>query len=296
MAPCCLDGSAFETVNRTTGVSGTRTCPVCGGENVAARELCGRCGVDLETGVALPTPALSATSPPVRRLRRGRRWWIALVALVVVAVGVVLGLAVAGVGPFSTGDEAPLPEVAFEPATSATPVALPLSSVATLTSATSEGSRAFTADHLGDEDPRTAWHSDVAELPEGATEVMDLFLEDPAWVSGVVLLNGDHRDAAAYESTPRIRAARLVLDGGVTVVANLLDLGREPQVIELPEPVLSTAVRIEVLSAVPGGAGTDVAVSEVTVRGFVADAADRELAHRRAELQPGTGPVTVEPA
>ena len=259
--------------------------------------------MDLDTGATLPTPALAASFPTPRVPSLRRRWWTPLVMIVVVAVAVLAGMMTTGagpfqgVGPFDRGAEVPpeLPDAGFEPSDYPGEAAsLSLSSVATLTFRPPTDGRSFSPDHLADDDPATAWHSNLAAAPEGADEVVDLFLEDAAWVTAVIVHNGDHHGAAAYEASPRIRRVRMVFDGGADLVVTLLDLGREPQLVELPEPVLTTAVRIEVLSSVPGGPGTDVAVSEISLLGFVAAPDDREIARRRAELLPAGGPVAVE--
>jgi hypothetical protein len=76
------------------------------------------------------------------------------------------------------------------------------------------------------------------------------------------------------------------------VLVRLLDQGRQPQLVELPTPVLTTAVRIEVLEEFGSGDG-DVSVSDLGVYGWLAGPEDRELAHQRAEVRPATKAIVL---
>jgi hypothetical protein len=95
-----------------------------------------------------------------------------------------------------------------------------------------------------------------------------------------VVANGDQHDEH-LRAAARVERLRLRFDGGRIRTAVLLDLpGR--QEVTLDEPVLTTAVRMEVLSEFPGEDGQGVALSDVDLRGWTADEQDtvRPLAPR----------------
>jgi hypothetical protein len=283
---------------RRPGPDGTR-CPSCGAPNPDERELCHRCGVDLVSGDRLPSlddpdrPQPSSAPPIVRS--RVWLWLVPLLAIVGVVGAVVLGLWLAGIGPFAQPER--LDPVDF-PAASypGEPGLLPLASVAAVTTRAPDGGRTFTPEHLVDGDPTTSWHGDPDALPPGVTEKVDVFLEDPAWVSAVVVGNGDHLDANAYEAAARVQRAVLLFDGDVAYDAVLLDLGLQPQVVELPEPALTTSVRIEVVDTVGGRGGAAAAISRIDLRGWPADEADGQLAEQRADVRPAAGSITLSTA
>jgi hypothetical protein len=271
-------------------------CRSCGTANRRDRELCGRCGADLETGVVpphplepVPVPPRAGDAPPVP----AHRWWIPILSVVVVVAAIVGALAYSGLGPFAA--EAELPSVRFEPAAYAVEeiARLGLSDIATLTTRAPEEGRSFTPAQMVDQDPQTSWHSDGDELPEGAIETIDLFLERPAWLTQLAINNGDHGAGGAFEETSRIRRARVTFDGGEAVVVRLLDQGRQMQVVELNEPQLTTTVRIEILESFPGVDQRHVAVADLELWGWVADGGDQELAQQRAGLRPAAGAVIL---
>jgi hypothetical protein len=269
-----------------------RPCSACGWGNPPERELCVRCGADLDTGVVPPWPA-----PSPERLedigvatttRRRRRWWVPLVAVMGVAALVVAALALAEVGPFATGPE--VPEAGFDAAAYPEGAVRPLtlSEIATLTTAEPQEDRSFTASQMVDGDVTTAWLADADALPEGADETIDLVLAAPAWVDQLVVDNGDQLDGDRYAAAARVQRARVTFDGGASVVVNLLDAGREPQVVRFPEPSLTTAVRIEVLEVFAGDDGPDPAVSDLELLGWPASGGDVALAEERAAVLPAT--------
>ena len=135
-----------------------------------------------------------------------------------------------------------------------------------------------------DDDPTTAWNSDGSQLEDGVGETIDLFLAEPAWVQRLVIDNGFQRDADTYADNARIRRALLQLDGGEQVTIRLEDLGLQRQAIELPEPVLTTTVRLEVTEAFPGDTYADLAVSDLELHGWTAVGQDAEIAQDRAEV------------
>lgn len=290
----------LDRANRTTadisppssGAAVLRTCPSCGGPNSASRELCGRCGADLDTGTVPPRadgrPPATHGATPARR-----RWVGPTLLLLIVLLAMVGGLAAAGLGPF--GDEqAAVPPVEFDPsAYTAEPDRLVAAEIATSTTSAPQGGTTFDPAQMVDDDAATAWHSDgsvdeVAEGVEGVGERIELLLEEPAWVHQIVVRNGDQRDADAYAANGRVQRARVTFDGGVVLLVNLLDEGLAAQAVDLPEPVLTTGVSIEVLEAFGGDTDPDLAVSDLALHGWSATGEDVEVARDRAAARPFT--------
>jgi hypothetical protein len=265
-----------------------RRCPSCGAPNEGTREVCRRCGVDLHSGEELPRPTPTPdpfTTAPVLPRRRRARWWLSVLAILVVAGAVLVGLSVAGVGPLAPSPELPVASFRLERYSEDAIADVPLAYIATLTARPSEDGRGFDRDQLADDDLTRAWHADPGARPEGRLETVELFLERPAWVSHLVIANGDQHDERSFEAAARVERLRIRFDAGRVRRAVLLDLpGR--QEIALDEPILTTAVRMEVLSEFPGTTTDGVALSDVDLRGWSADEQDAALAERRAELQP----------
>ncbi len=272
-----------------------RTCDGCGASNVYERELCHVCGRDLDPAVRTAVPPRSEPRldhPAVRRWP-WRAWWVLVVAVVALIALITAGLAVAELGPFASHPP-PLEVVAFPAAEYPEVVErLALSDVAALSSAPDADGRSFTPDHMVDDDPATAWRGDAAALPEGADQTVDLLLEAPAWVSELVVANGDHHGADAYEDSGRAQRVDLRFDGDLVVAATLLDRGRAPQVIRLEEPLLTTSVRLEMVHSVPGATHDEPALSMIALRGHPAGEQHAGLARERAEERPAADAITV---
>ncbi|MFP4634372.1 MAG: NADase-type glycan-binding domain-containing protein [Nitriliruptoraceae bacterium] len=288
-----------DDVPPASGWSATRRCPGCGAVNVHHRVLCWRCGIDLdgEDGATVaPLASQTFTGGPSGApvaTRRGVRWlWPAVAGLLAIA-GVIAALVLGEVGPFEPGPT-PLERLAF-PAESygEDDAALELASVAALTTRESSGDRSFGPQTMVDGDLTTAWHGDGEQLPAETGEKVDVLLEEPAWVAGLVLANGDHRDSEHYAAAGRLQRAELRFDGGHAIQVTLLDLGRELQYVEFDEPVLTTAVRIAVEEVVAGAERDDPAISELELRGYPADEDDAALAEQRAEELPAAGEITI---
>lgn len=265
-------------------------CPRCGWANDADRELCRRCGADLETGEELPQlherPDPFEVGPVVPRRRS--RWWLPLGAVLLGAVAVLAGLWLAEVGPFAPAPDLPPARFASDRYAEAESDLLPLSHVATRTTAAPAGERSFEPAQLVDDDRTTTWRSDPGRLPEDAREVVELYLEAPAWVAGIVLANGDQHDDASFEASGRLQRVRLHLDGGDTLVANLLDQ-RGRQRLAFEEPRLTTTIRLEVVDVFAGTGDGAVAISDLELEGWSADEADALLAEERAAIRPAAG-------
>lgn len=279
--------------------SGTARCPMCGARNDAERQLCGACGTDLDTGdpqlTVAPRPVEDRTSgTPMADDGRAHAvpWRLPVLAGLVALTAVAAAIVGLGLGPFAAETE--LPPAEFVAASyPGQPASLGLSDVATLTVQSPAGTRSFTPEHLVDGDPRTAWHGDDAALPAGTDEKVDLILDEPAWVTAVVIDNGDHLDAEAYAATSRVQRAMVIFDGDVRVPVTLLDQGIAPQIVELEEPLLSAGVRVEILDTVAGTDADGVALTRLELLGFTARGEDVALAERRAALLPAAGAITL---
>lgn len=279
-----------------SGRGATLRCPSCGQVNARARELCHACGLDLDPSDRTSVPARTGGPGPQRPTlrRRLRGWWVAPVAALVVVAAITAALAWLEAGPFASPED-PLAVVPF-PAERYPEEAgrIELTDIGTLTSAAPEGDRIFLPDRMVDDDPATAWRGEATALPEGLDETIDLTLDQPAWVRSLVIANGDHLDAAAYEASGRVQRLEVWADGDLFVAVTLLDLGRQPQVVTLPEPLLTTALRLVLVDILPGVVHPDPAFAALEVRGHVADAEDAALARERAEQRPALGALVAE--
>lgn len=273
-----------------------RVCPSCGAFNLAEREVCRSCAVDLATGDRLPWPSPDP-EPEVASTRlherpHPRRWLLAFASVLAVAGLLLLGLVLAEVGPFADGPS--VPDAGFSPEAYPDDAGhLLLTDIATMTTRPPEGERTFVAAHMVDDTAETAWRSGVIgeqDAPDDALEIIDLFLAEPAWVSELLIRNGDQLDLEAYEQEGRLREVLMTFDGGATYRLNLLDEGRGQQSIELPGPELTTMVRLEVIDVFPGSESDGIAISDLELGGWVANDADAELARERADALPATAP------
>ena len=286
-------GHTTGEVTPPQGLPALRPCPNCGGPNSPHRELCGRCGADLETGTLPPRADPRATPPtgaPPPHEEPSRSRLVAALGVLLVLGLLIGGLAYAGVGPFG-GDDLGVPSATFdEGAYTVEPDRLAIAEIATLTTLPAQGGQVYDASQMVDDDAGTAWNSDGADpaAENGVGERIELVLESPAWVERLVIRNGDQRDADAYAANGRIRRAQVTLDGGIVLLINLLDEGLSAQAVELTEPVLTTGMRIEVLDTFPGDTHPDLAVSDLELQGWPAQGEDLDLAQRRAQAQPAT--------
>jgi hypothetical protein len=262
------------------GRASSRRCAVCGRPNDERRELCRVCGADLDTGLAL-----DQSSSGGRRRTRARsdcreRIVLLVVGAVVVVVAVVTPLMLLGLGPFAPTERL-APALLLRAAYPGDPAVLTVATVATTTTATLPD-RDLSALNLIDGDGASSWIG----LPldgDAAGEVIQLVLEEPAWVVRIQFRNGDQLSPAAYESSERFQRGVLSFDGGRDYRIDLLDIGQQTQVLELPEPELTTRITIRVDRTFAGTGPRGVAISEVTPIGWWADAADAALARQRAQ-------------
>jgi len=271
---------ADAAVLRPSAVPDGRRCGACGRDNDRRRELCAVCGADLETGLG-PEPSPG----PDRRLgrrdlaERRERAVLAVVGVLVVIAAAVTPLLMLGIGPFAPAERLE-PALLLRAAYPSDPVVLVVGTVASTTTATAPD-RDLSPLNLIDGDGVTAW----VGLPtdDVAGEVIQFVLEQPAWVVRVQIRNGDHLSPDAYEASGRLQRGLLSFDGGRDHRIDLLDIGRQAQLIELLEPELTTRVTIRVDRIFPGSASRGVALSEVTLLGWPADVSDAALARQRAQ-------------
>lgn len=273
-----------------------RECPNCDAPNSSRRRTCGRCGADLVTGEVrsqssgYSTPAGPVGGESAERLDPERPRTGRIVALVVV-VGVLLGALIGGLialdtGPFSGngGSQETLPEAPpFDPARyEDDPGALTIVAIGTTTTHEPLGDESYDAAQMVDRDLGTAWNNDGGRNTSGVGEVIAVEFDGPVWISEVVLGNGSQAGDAEFLGNARVERARLRLDGGVVFEVNFLDQ-QGLQVVELPEPVLTTGAMVDVLAAFNGDTYEDLALAELRFVGWPADGADRELAESRSD-------------
>jgi hypothetical protein len=264
-----------------------RRCAVCGRINGADRFLCVTCGADLDTGRALevvPVRRRPAATGLLARLSHGsqqRERALLVTAGLVIAVTVVLGpLWLFGLGPFAPSER--LERAIFlSSAYDVPPTLLAVDSVATTTVRAGVPDRAISPLNLFDGDASSTWIGAPISV-DGSGEVIQFLLEEPAWVSRLEIRNGDHQSEADYGNSGRILTAILSFDGGRDYRIDLLDIGLQPQVVQLPAPELTTQVTIRVVRTFDVGTPQGVALSEVTIVGWSASTADAALARQRA--------------
>ncbi len=273
--------------------AGPLVCPACGADNHVRRELCGKCGADLVTGIAPPSAVDDAAPRPEPRGRggthgRGLRVGLAVAGALALVALIVVALSLAGLGPLA--GVASLPGAEFDPEVYADePAPLALTEIATSTTRGPAGGEPRDASQMADDDPATAWTSDGSRFEDGVGETIDLYLAEAAWVERLVVNNGLQRDAEEYAHHARIRRAEVLFDGGERISIRLEDLGLQRQAIELPEPRLTTTIRLEVTETFPGDTTPDLAVSDLGLEGWSAVGEDVEVARERDERARAAG-------
>lgn len=269
-----------------------RECPGCGAPNSARRSICGRCGADLATGER-PEPRGVGTEPaaadPGRLGREGPRTG-RLVAMVVI-VGVLLGALIGGLialdtGPFGdTSGAEDLPEAPpFNPARyDEDPSGLRITAIGATSTHEPLGDESYDAAQMVDRDLVTAWNNAGSRNPNGIGEVVAVEFDGPVWVRELILGNGVQSSDADFLGNARLQKARVRFDGGEVFEITFLD---RPglQVVELPEPVLTTGAMVDVLEAFEGDTYEDLAIAELRFRGWPAEGPDREAAESRADV------------
>lgn len=264
-----IDGGSTRSSRAEAGQM--RHCPRCGAANGPRRVRCGRCDADLRTGEAAATAhpeirdEIDEVEPSEER-GRGRR-----VALLLV-LAALLGAAI-GVWFLLQEDAAPESPQFDEGVYPGAPSELPVAAATASDTREPEEGRSFEAGNLVDGEPSTAWAS-----TEGSAEATTVLvrLGGPAWVSRLSLHNGDQADQEAFERWGRAQRV-LVRVGQSSFELHLLDVTGE-QAVDLPGPVLTDRIEVEVLSVHDGA--DSVRISEVTPLGWVAVGADRTVLER----------------
>lgn len=281
------------------GPGGLIECPRCGAPNSAGRVACGRCSADLATGEVTgqarsPTPPVPRAPPegPAEPAARsgGPGPLVAGIVAVGVVAGAVLGLMVSlELGPFAA--EEPTSGPTFDPGVyPGDPEPLEVSGVTASSTLSPLGGDRFDTGLLLDGDLSTAWNNDGGEEPDGVGASLTLRLAEPAWVTALVVANGDQADDRTFLSNARARRVRIAFAGGEVVHVHLLDRqGR--QRIDLPEPALTRAILVEVVEVYPGDTQDDLGISEVEVLGHTAVATHRQELGQLAPPAPGRSPA-----
>lgn len=253
-------------------------CPACGAENSAARVLCARCGVDLQSGerpvaapvVHRPGPAVDVAGEVDHPEGRGNR--TAMVVAVIIVVGAIVGLLI-GLWVVDA-DQGPEPAApVFDPAVyTGEPQPLAVTAVGASSVRPPAGDVTYSATNLVDDDITTAWSHDPAV--EAAADVdFALRLADPAWVTALTFANGAQSGNLAFAADGRILRMTLLVGGDAVAELQLLDQ-QGLQRVTLPEPVLLDTIRLVVLEAVPGDTYEEISMSEIIVTGHPAQGDD----------------------
>ena len=231
-------------------------CPACDSANAATRECCGRCGADLSQTVPPPAerpgPALSEPDPTEGSDTS------AVVTIVIVLAGLaMLGvlatiLSARGVGFFGSPDSPPAASPALEP--------VEITAVRASSTLPPSGDVTFAPDNLVDGDPRTAWIEGASS--DGAGEWVELQLAEAVAVTRILLLNGYQR-SERFAQYGRVTQLRLVV-GETSLSADVFDV-EGPQAIDLPDPVLTEHVRLEIVASQAGTRYRAAALSAVEV-------------------------------
>lgn len=267
----------------TGGTSTLVSCPACGAPNSDARMLCGRCGADLATGrlgadeeVVRPGEVVDVAGE-VDVGSRGDRRRTAVVAATIVVVGALVGVAV-GVWAVRAGQpEEPAAPSFDEAVYPGEVVDLEVAGIGATSTRPASDDVSYSSSNLVDGDVTTVWSHDPAT--EAATEVDLAFdLDEPAWITELLVANGSQADDASFAAAGRVRTA--LLGVGEDTVAQLQLLDRPGfQRIVLPEPVLpDDVVRLVVTDVFDGDTFEEVSMSEVVFRGHLAVGEDRNRA------------------
>lgn len=242
-------------------------CHTCGATNAASRRRCGRCGVDLSG------QADAGAAPPEEPGPEEEVWpeesgspvvFIAAITVAALAiVGVIVTiLSASGIGFQPDPDETPAQD---------DEVVLPVSSVRASSVLSPSGGADHEPENLLDGDPATPWRE--AASGDGIGEWVELELEGSPEVSRLLIWNGDQRDGR-YGATSRASRVRIEL-GDRTFTADLLDV-EGPQAVDLPELVEAPSVRVTIVAVVEGSGDSDVALSDIEVRGPPPPSSDAE--------------------
>lgn len=296
------DDPGATAVVQPVGDDDLRTCPNCDAPNAAARTICGRCGADLETGHVAKLPAV-AYAPPGERDRdedtaprsaqrapreegRGRR--TALIAGAVVVVGGLLGVLAGLFVALRTGDGADEPDIPAAPVFDQArypddPDGLSVARIGASSTNTVGGEEKSVA-RLVDGDLATAWEHDGADNPGGVGEQVAVEFDQPVWIDTIVVGNGNQEDDGLFLGGSRAAQVRVRFDGEAVIDVKLVDQ-TGLQVVDLPSPVLTTGLQLQVQEVVSGDTYQELGLSELRFTGWVAEGDDARIAAERATVR-----------
>jgi hypothetical protein len=232
-------------------------CPFCGATNAATRRHCGRCGraegdeAD-EVHDEAPVTELPDVVGDVERPVSATFVAVAVVAAIAMLAVALTVLGGQGIGPLAAQPEPTPTDV----------VAVPIASARASSSLPPSGDVGYEPANVLDGDLETAWQD--AASGEGVGEWLELRLAGPALVSRVMVANG-YQKPGQFEQNARVAKMRIVTDERA-FTADLLDV-RGMQAVDLPEPVRTRRVRLEILELHPGTRYSDAGFSSVRLYG-----------------------------
>lgn len=260
-------------------------CPHCGASNAASRTVCGRCRCGLDPRV--PAPKAAPPPPPAPPIAPTEPESSRGFLFVTLAAGFVFGavlltlLAARGVGILS-------------PLAGSSPVEYARLAVAEIIASSMlppAGGVTYAPTNLVDGDPTTAWN----EGARGAAgEWVEVTLPEAVSVARVLVWNGYQKGRQFLENG---RVHTLLIDaGGRRFTVELLDVANS-QAVDLPEPVLTSTIRLTIETIYEGDRYPDVALSELEVYGLPAAqmSSSRRLPPGRDGPSSNVKSVTVAP-
>lgn len=233
-------------------------CAACGEVNPTTRTWCAQCGEQLRTPVAVrPVPA---AAPP-------RRLPVVPVVTAVLGVLLVVGAVVLTVWLLDRRDAGPSADGEVQELSAS----VSASSTATPGTESTEAGRrqvVYDADNVLDGVLATAWRTPG----DGRGEALTFVLDGERLVTRVGLVPGYAKDDPAtkedrFLQNRRITAVRWVFDGGASYEQVIEQPSRTMAVETLPEPVRTTAVRLEIAETTEAPARDNTAISEVLLEG-----------------------------
>ena len=104
----------------------------------------------------------------------------------------------------------------------------------------------YTADNAWDGDNRTSWTE--GENGSGIGEYLKVNLINEAQVNGINISNGYYKTKELYYRNNRVKKVRLTFSDGSSKVYKLEDEFLAPCTIEFDQPILTSSIKIEILS------------------------------------------------
>ncbi|MDD6207600.1 MAG: VWA domain-containing protein [Clostridiales bacterium] len=104
----------------------------------------------------------------------------------------------------------------------------------------------YIADNVWDGDNRTSWTEGVKG--DGIGEYLTVWLKKETEVNGLLISNGYYKNKELYYRNNRIKKVRFTFSDGSSMVTTLDDEYLSPCDVQFEEPVLTSSIKIEVLS------------------------------------------------